>query len=195
MQASTTLDRQPADGDRYVVISADTHAVVPRAAFRPFVERRHMAAFEDEVAQDDNNRLRMIEAFAPFYEETPGASSEERYLRWNYAAEQAEANREWEPARWLKATESDGIAATVVYSTGSFRTPPFVNIARSRTSSTRVSNVGDPDLLDAGRRIYNRWLESFCGEYPGRIAGVAKIPPLEDIDAVVAEVEWAAKAG
>jgi len=51
-----------------------------------------------------------------------------------------------------------------------------------------------PELQAAGKRAYNRWLADFCGELPGRRAGVAQLD-LYDVDGAVAEVEWAAGAG
>jgi predicted TIM-barrel fold metal-dependent hydrolase len=43
--------------------------------------------------------------------------------------------------------------------------------------------------------IYNRWLAAFCAEIPERVAGVALIPDIDDVDAAIATVEWAAAVG
>lgn len=51
----------------------------------------------------------------------------------------------------------------------------------------------DLELAAVGMRIYNRWLADFCSGHPGR-AGLAYVP-YWDIEAAVAEVEWAAEAG
>jgi predicted TIM-barrel fold metal-dependent hydrolase len=51
-----------------------------------------------------------------------------------------------------------------------------------------------PELRIAGVRAYNRWLAELCAGHPERMAGVAVLP-LEDIDAAVAEIRTARRAG
>jgi predicted TIM-barrel fold metal-dependent hydrolase len=173
-------------GQRYTVISADTHAVVPKEVFRPYVEARHREAFEEEVRYAADERTALLAGYQAVLGHRPEPTPEARYLQWNRAAEDAEADRVWEPARWLSANEAEGVVATVVYPAGSTSRPPWEVLIRRDL---------DADLVCAGRRIYNRWLADFCGEAPDRLAGVAMLPPLDDIDRVVAEVEWSAAAG
>ena len=69
--------------------------------------------------------------------------------------------------------------------------PPFFPtgavIARPPSSKTFPHRL-------AGIRAHNRWLADFCGEAPGRRAGVAQIF-LNDVDEAVADVRWAKEHG
>ena len=172
--------------ERYLVISADTHAIVPKELFRPYVEARHLEAFEAEVRGVETERDMCRQGYKAFHEHRPEATDEERYYAWNRAAEEAEANRVWEPANWLAMNEAEGVVASVIFPAGSASRPPWEGF---------VQPVSDPELRDAGRRVYNRWLADFCSESPDRLAGVALMPSLDDIDGVVREVEWAAERG
>jgi predicted TIM-barrel fold metal-dependent hydrolase len=172
--------------ERYLVISADTHAIVPKERFRPYVEARHLAAFEDEVRGEEAERAICREGYKAFHNHRPEATEEDRYYAWNRAAEEAEANKVWEPANWLAMNEAEGVVASVIFPAGSASRPPWEGF---------VQPVTDPELRDAGRRVYNRWLADFCSASPDRLAGVALMPGLDDMDAVVQEVEWAAERG
>ena len=50
------------------------------------------------------------------------------------------------------------------------------------------------ELRQAGARAFNRWLADFCGQLPGRRAGVAVVQP-HDIEAAVDDVYWIHAAG
>jgi predicted TIM-barrel fold metal-dependent hydrolase len=175
-----------AESERYLIISADTHAVVPKERFRPYVEARHLRAFEDEVRGMETERDMCREGYKAFHNHRPEGTDEERYYAWNRAAEEAEASNVWEPANWLAMNEAEGVVASVIFPAGSASRPPWEGF---------VQPVSDPELRDAGRRVYNRWLADFCAQSPDRLAGVALMPSLDDIDAVVSEVEWAAERG
>jgi predicted TIM-barrel fold metal-dependent hydrolase len=176
----------PALAERYLVISADTHAVVPKEEFRPYVESRYAEAFEEEVRSEVAERATCREGYRAFLDHRPEATEDERYHAWNRAAEEAEANKVWEPSRWLEVNEAEGVAATVIFPAGSASRPPWEGFVRP---------VDDPELREAGRRAYNRWLADFCSFAPDRLAGVALMPGIDNVDAVVEEVAWTARAG
>ncbi|MGE3621028.1 MAG: amidohydrolase family protein [Acidimicrobiia bacterium] len=85
--------------------------------------------------------------------------------------------------------EGDGVVGEIIFHF-SFNGEliPFV------PTFVHADNPADLDLAAAGMHIYNQWLADFCNELPGRRAGLAHLP-LWDIDAAVAELEWAAGAG
>src|SRR5205814_568091 len=58
----------------------------------------------------------------------------------------------------------------------------------------RSANAGDLARRWEGLRAHNRWLADFCADLPGRRAGIAQVL-LHDVDAAVAEIEWAHAAG
>ncbi|HEX3946394.1 MAG TPA: amidohydrolase family protein, partial [Acidimicrobiales bacterium] len=101
-----------------------------------------------------------------------------------------EGGRNWDDHRRLADLEADGIVAEVVYPN---TIPPFYPEPSLKVQMPGASE-GDLDLRWAGLRAHNRWLADFCEAAPGRRAGIAQIM-LHDIDAAVAEVEWAGASG
>ena len=57
-----------------------------------------------------------------------------------------------------------------------------------------AQRINDWDAATEMMRIYNEWLDEFCGVYPERFAGIASIPN-HDMDAAVAEVRRVAERG
>jgi predicted TIM-barrel fold metal-dependent hydrolase len=172
--------------ERYLVISADTHAVVPKEMFRPYVAQRYLAAFDEEVRRVDEERAACRAGYRAYHDHRPEPTDEERYYHWNRAAEEAEAQRVWEPRNWIAMNESEGVVGSVVFPAGSASRPPWEGF---------VLPVDDLDLREEGKRVYNRWLAAFCGEFPDRLAGVALTPSLDDIASVVEMVRWTAESG
>ena len=101
-----------------------------------------------------------------------------------------EGARNWDHDRRLADLEADGVVAEVVYPN---TIPPFYPEPSLKVQVPGASQ-GDLDLRWAGLRAHNRWLVDFCNAAPGRRAGIAQIM-LHDVDAAVAEIEWAAAAG
>ena len=58
----------------------------------------------------------------------------------------------------------------------------------------KPTTYGDHELVGVGMQIYNRWLADFVSEAPHRHIGLAYLP-MWDVDAAVAEIEWARDAG
>jgi predicted TIM-barrel fold metal-dependent hydrolase len=101
-----------------------------------------------------------------------------------------DGSRNWDSERRLRDLEGDGIVAEVIYPN---TVPPFFPKA-SLTVQPPAVDAGDLERRWAGLQAHNRWLADFCARAPGRRAGIAQIM-LHDIDAAVAEVEWAATSG
>jgi len=110
-----------------------------------------------------------------------------RIVHEDLIGEQAEGN--WDSARRLRDLESDGIVAEVIFPN---TIPPFYP-QHSLKAQMPGATEGDLELRWAGLRAHNRWLADFCAATPGRRAGITQIM-LHDIDAAVAEIEWAAEA-
>jgi predicted TIM-barrel fold metal-dependent hydrolase len=102
--------------------------------------------------------------------------------------EQATGN--WDSGRRLGDLEADGIVAEVIFPN---TIPPFYP-EHSLKAQMPGATEGDLELRWAGLRAHNRWLADFCAAARGRRAGIAQIM-LHDVDAAVAEIEWAANAG
>ncbi len=99
-----------------------------------------------------------------------------------------EAERNWDSERRRRELEQDGIVAEVLFPN---TVPPFFP---SGSLSAPHPDRQEYELRWAGIKAHNRWLADFCAELPGRRAGVAQIL-LNDVDAAVAEIRWAAEAG
>ena len=96
------------------------------------------------------------------------------------------AYRNWDSARRLAETESDGIAAEVLFPN---TVPPFF------TEGNLVAlppTAEDYERRWAGVQAHNRWLADFCATTPGRRAGIVQVFANDMADAV-AEVRWAAE--
>jgi predicted TIM-barrel fold metal-dependent hydrolase len=87
----------------------------------------------------------------------------------------------------LADMDRDGVAAEVIFH-GSFNGEilPFQDAG--------WPNPDDPERAAVGFQIYNRWLVDFCAAAPERLIGLAHVP-MWDLDATLAEVQWAAEHG
>jgi predicted TIM-barrel fold metal-dependent hydrolase len=97
-------------------------------------------------------------------------------------------DRNFNSSRRLADLESDGCVAEVLFPN---TIPPFFP-----AGNLIAPPPGPAEYAHrlAGLRAYNRWLADFCNAAPGRRAGVAHIL-LNDVDAALAEIAWARKAG
>src|SRR5262245_12539769 len=82
--------------------------------------------------------------------------------------------------------DADGIAAGVIFH-GSMNLEPIPFLGGSLGKPAKVD---DRELVGVGFEIYNRWLADFVSQAPHRHIGLAQLP-VWDVDAAVAEVEWA----
>ena len=71
-------------------------------------------------------------------------------------------------------------------------TPPFYPSGAVTAPGPRSQE--EYELRFAGVKAHNRWLADFVSEAPERWAGFAQLF-LDDVDAAVAEVRWAADNG
>ncbi|KIZ17918.1 amidohydrolase family protein [Streptomyces natalensis] len=99
------------------------------------------------------------------------------------------ADRNWNSQRRLAEQEADGIVAEVVFPN---TIPPFFPSASLMAPAPATRE--ESERRWAGLRAHNRWLADFCGQAPGRRAGVAQIL-LNDVDEAVREVRRTKEAG
>lgn len=86
--------------------------------------------------------------------------------------------------------DHDGVAAGVLFH-GSMNMEPIPFIASGLGKAKSTENR---ELAAVGMTIYNRWLADFVGQSPHRHIGLAYLP-MWDVDAAIAEVQWARDAG
>jgi len=163
-------------GERYVIISADTHAGLPVEQYRPYLEARYHAAFDEHLAERNAHRDQQLQMN---YDYIMGWESDhEEGLRGAY-----------DPAQRDKELDADGVSAEVMFADADAVTgmasPPF-------GAGLSAGAIEDPELAFAGARAHNRFLADLCSHSPERRGGVALVPITHDIRRAVKEIEWLA---
>ena len=158
---------------RLTIISADCHAG-PRlmSDYRPFIEQRFLADFDDYCARIDRYEAEIGSGL-----EGGGAPSYGQTGLWDCAAR-------------THSLDGDGVAAEVIFAQGSVAFHPYPAVGGGQ----KLDFTATPEQVAAGCRAYNRWLAELCAHDPKRHLGIARVP-LPDVEAAVAEVEWAAANG
>jgi len=162
--------------ERYLIISADTHAGLPCEEYRPYLETRYHAAFDEYLEERHTHREELL---TTNYEYIMGWESEnEEGLRGGFDPQQRD-----------KELDADGVAAEVMFPDADAITgmasPPF-------GAGLSAGTITDPELAFAGARAHNRFLAELCAANPDRRGGVGLVPISHDIARGVAEIEWLA---
>lgn len=96
----------------------------------------------------------------------------------------------YDPAARRRDMDYDGVAAEIIFHGSQNEEPiPFGTFVVFLPPTS--DDLGQVAL---GRHIYNQWLADFCRTAPHRHIGLAQLP-MWDVDAAIAELEWAAAAG
>jgi predicted TIM-barrel fold metal-dependent hydrolase len=172
--ASARGNRAALSAKPYIVVSADTH-IGPRLVedLRPYCPPAHLAQFDEQVQQLDAMRAR----FSAIRSESPMSF---RNMR---------TEGHYDVHARLRDLDRDGVAAEVIFhGSQNGEGMPFQSFGDFGDDDTDVS------LVAVGRHIYNQWLADFVSVEPERHVGLAQLP-MWDIDAAVAELEWARAAG
>lgn len=162
------------------IVSSDCHAGATPEEYESYLEapyRERYAALARDPRAVARRAAQVIGRRVP-----SGDGDEER----------APLTPRWNPEQRLDQLDADGIAGEVIFPQPAGRAaPPFYNIFG------HPMDPGDPHSAAAGCRAYNRWLADFCAGSPApeRHAGLALVGVVDDVDAAVAEVEWAKRAG
>ena len=160
-----------------VIVSSDTH-IGPRLVedLRPYCPQRHLGDFDAFAADVARQRA---EVYARANGRQQAALTPNRATAGHYDMH----------AR-LRDLDRDGVAGEVIFHGSQNEEPvPFGNFV---VFLGPVSD--DPELVAAGRRIYNRWLSDVVSVEPERHVGLAQLP-MWAVEAAVTEVEWARDAG
>lgn len=92
---------------------------------------------------------------------------------------------QWDSKLRMERLESIGVVAEVLFPNGvPFQENPFDDFARG----------SDRELMQEGRRAYNRWLLDFCSEMPERRKGQMSMD-FTNVDEAVKDVYWAKEQG
>jgi predicted TIM-barrel fold metal-dependent hydrolase len=164
--------------DRYILISADTHAGADVRDYKTYLESKWHAEFDVWAAEVEARQRMMREVMKGLGNVGVGGDPE------------VDANRNWDSERRLRELESDGVVASVLFPN---TLPPFAPVPSSDLEAPKLS-ADDNERRWAGLRAHNRWLVDFCSMAPERRRGIAQIS-LGDVEGSVAEIAWAREQG
>ncbi|MDH3706405.1 MAG: amidohydrolase, partial [Acidimicrobiia bacterium] len=168
-------------GDHHVVISADTHCGADLLGYRPYLESKYHAEFDEWAAHMQADEQRRKALFADM-ERSPlevGVDGDPDHFGY----------RNHDSEMRLREQEDDGVIAAVLFPNTQ---PPFAPPAATSFEAPPYSDNFEHRW--AGLRAHNRWLADFVSEAPERRAGIVQIF-LGDVEGSVAEIEWAAEQG
>ena len=179
LEHTTTATRDAGRETPLMVFSADTH-VGPGP-------RRCGRTVRRSTATRSKSSRRAIDQYQEMFFKTT-FSAEHRNGRRRNAADGGALR----PAPRLQDMDRDGVAGGAIFAE-SLNGQPFPFDYDNRIASG-VPAPEARELAGVGRAMYNRWLADFCSVEPERNVGLAQLP-FWDIDAVMAELEWAAEHG
>jgi predicted TIM-barrel fold metal-dependent hydrolase len=164
--------------NRHLMISSDCHAGLRPGKYRDYIDPKYRQAYDAEVKEQiahlsDANPF-MVSEFAN---------------DWERGKEEGLSGA-WDSDCRIAALDADGVVGEIVFPDGltGGNSPPL-------GAGLALNTDCDAKLQLAGAHAHNRWVAEFCALDSARRAGLAVVPILQDIDAAVAEIEWAAKAG
>lgn len=164
--------------DRYVVISADTHAGADILGYKPYLSQQFHEEFDAWAAG-------FSDAWGAI--DVEQADTDDSDIRIGVASFMSPYN--WDSARRLQHLEHDGIVAEVVFPN---TVPPFY--PSSIIGAPAPTTAEEYRLRWAGIKAHNRWMVDFCNELPGRRAGLCQVF-FDDLSDAIEEVRWAKDAG
>jgi predicted TIM-barrel fold metal-dependent hydrolase len=160
---------------RLTIVSCDCHAGPQRMAdFHPHLDPQYRETFDDYCAAIDAFEAKKASGLTGGG--APSSAGEDEGL--------------WDSSVRMRDLDEDGVAAEVIFAQGSIPFGPYPAVG----GSEKVEFPVNDEVVAAGCRAYNRWLAELCAKDPRRHLGIARVP-LPDVDAAVAEVEFAAEAG
>lgn len=165
-----------ADLDRYLLITADSHAGPSPEGYGPYLEKKWQGDYQDWLKESAQLAQMMRQVMGNRSIGVDGDPDEV-------------GDRNWDSGRRIRETEADGVVAEVIFSNTS---PPF--------APTMLSEFGEAEAGDdyarrwAGIKAHNRWLADYCKEAPHRRAGICQIF-LPFVKESVEEIRWAKENG
>ena len=168
--------------DPYLIITSDSHAGLPTAAYRPYLESKYHAAFDQFLGE----RGIALEEMTNL-----GVRNSDFADSW-YAEHGEALNAGWDALKRDQELDAEGICGEVIF--------PDADAVESRTCAPFGTGLGlsgdtDPELGMAGARAHNRWLAELCQHSPERRCGAALIPITAELDDVLAEIRRSKESG
>ena len=158
------------DLDRYLLITADSHAGPSPEAYGPYLAERWQGDFRGWLEQSEQMAKVMRQVMG---DRSIGVDGDP----------DIDGDRNWDTGRRVRETEADGVVAEVIFPNTS---PPFAPVM--------MSEFGEPETGDlyeerwAGIRAHNRWLAEFCAPFPDQLKGIAMVN-VDDVQDGISELE------
>jgi predicted TIM-barrel fold metal-dependent hydrolase len=174
----------------YTVVSADTHVgPLLKAQLREYCPKRYLERFDEYVTENRQYREELRRIVPHFYEDGADGSPVRRFHNMQTLGHHDVHAR-------LLDMNADGVAGEVIFHGSINDEPiPFTDMGDARDIQVLKNRPPrDLELAAIGKHIYNAWLADFCSVEPERHVGLAQIP-VWDVEASVAEVEWAKEHG
>ena len=166
------MTEPPSTGKPYVLISTDGHAGADLWDYKPYLESR----WHDE-----------FDAWASTFTDAWGDVDPDSDYKAGVSSFMAPIS--WDGRKRLELLATQGIVAEVLFPNTA---QPFYPSGSLTSPAPRTAQ--EYELRWAGVKAHNRWLRDFCDEAPGQRIGLVQLF-VNDINAAVAEVEWAKEAG
>lgn len=184
--------------ERYIVISADSHASAPLPAFREYIDAKYHADFDEYLSMRRGQFGDMSKSMMELFKDALNVPAEQLKAFLSHPTNTpGGAPGLFDPAARIVDIDDQGLAGEVILPDFAPSDIPFgaLDSGLGRAGGmVRNSDRYAAELVRAGCRSWNRWLAEYCSHAPDRWAGVALVP-IHDIDAAVAEVIWARAAG
>jgi predicted TIM-barrel fold metal-dependent hydrolase len=175
-----------------IVVTSDSHVgPLLNAQLRQYCPQRYLDAFDDFAASASD-----VATMVRGYDPKTVVESERRHEDVTVANfPNAKSRGSCDVYARLRDMDRDGVAAEVIFHgtanpDGVFELIPFQPVALS--DETTLETAQSRELSAVGRHIYNEWLADFCSVSPERHIGLCQVP-IWDIEAAIAEVQWAAE--
>jgi predicted TIM-barrel fold metal-dependent hydrolase len=180
-----TTDNDLSLAERALMVSSDGHATARMREYRPYLEPAIHEEFDafcdrfDEEGMTTTNPKSLANRIDP-----------ELVAMWvETVLDEGRVAGQWDPVQRLKELDHEGISGEVIFPDFGLPFelhPPLVAaiLGYARTA----------EQVEAANRAYNRWLVDFCNTAPDRLFGLA-VTTFDDVDATVAEIQWAKEAG
>ena len=170
--------------------SADGHVGAPTERYKPFVEKRYHAAFDDYLAQHQW-------LWSPAHAESMLEKSLHSRMAQAEGFDPARGSAiTWDAQFRLREMDKEGLAAEVlVPDDQNSNDPPWGSGLATAGVAGSMHEEYTPDWQRIGARAYNRWLADFCSADPKRLRGLTILGTLDDVDWCIEEIIRSYKAG
>lgn len=160
--------------DKVIVVSGDSHAVMPEHLWEEYLERRYHE-FLPAAREDAVQSAPMRDALFSFSEDALRVMDPEGiWASGGYLGV-------WDLQRRLAEMDREGVAAE------------FVNASDGRAHQPLVQRKYSQELIAAGARAYTRWAADEFGPAADRLLLVGDATAAVDMDAMLAEIDWMAE--